>query len=292
MEKRTDLRHFLGLEENTSPDEVGKRCEALLDWLDSTSVPQELRSWASAQRELLQDFYEGLTLDEELIGDESGVEDAALTVEESRRAGWSVTGLFSWLRENPIALGLLGMAIGAALMSGIFWGVASGGSGEDLNDVTTQEATDMQQYLASQQQRIAELEQLVAANPHDVASIEELGETYMVGQDWQRALLWFNRLLDIDPDSIHALTDAGTANMNLGYFDEAETAFLRVLEMAPDNVQAHYNTGFLFAFRTDAPDLIRAISHWEEVVRIDPSSTLAEIAQVHLDQYKPAGSSP
>ena len=161
-----------------------------------------------------------------------------------------------------------------------------------MNDVTTQEATDMQQYLASQQQRIAELEQLVAANPHDVASIEELGETYMVGQDWQRALLWFNRLLDIDPDSIHALTDAGTANMNLGYFDEAETAFLRVLEMAPDNVQAHYNTGFLFAFRTDAPDLIRAISHWEEVVRIDPSSTLAEIAQVHLDQYKPAGSSP
>jgi tetratricopeptide (TPR) repeat protein len=292
VEKRTDLRHFLGLEENTSPDEVGKRCEALLDWLNSESVPQELRAWASAQRELVQDFYEGLTLDEELIGDESGVEDAVLTVEESRRGGWGVAGLFAWLRNNPIAFGLLGIAIGAALMSGIFWGVVSDGSVEDVNDSTTQEATDMQQYLASQQQRITELEQLIAADPHDVASIEELGEIYMIGQDWQQALQWFNQLLAIDPDNIHALTDIGTAGMNLGLYDMAEATFSRVLEIDPDNAQVHYNTGFLFAFRTDAPDLIKAVEHWEEVVRLDPDSTLAEIAQVHLDQFQPESSSP
>lgn len=153
-------------------------------------------------------------------------------------------------------------------------------------------ATDAQQYLASQAQRISELETAIAANPQDVAAIEELADIYMVGQSWGDALSWFNKLLQIEPDNVHALLDTGTSFMNLGYFADAEKLFARVLALTPDNAQARYNAGFLFAFRTDAPDMTKAVEHWREVVRLDPGSMLAQVAQIHLDKFQPEGSTP
>lgn len=286
MEKTWDLYGFLGLPRSASRDEVARRCEELLNWLESDAIPDELRPWTSSQRALVEDLYESLEPEEEDAGDE--VEEVALRLRGGPRSGRKVTAFLSSVAGKPLVLGLLGMAVGAALLTGILWwrGVSFGGGKEDVGASAAQDASSPARYLASQQERIAELERAVATNPHDTGALFELGETYMVGQSWEQAILWFERLLAVDPDNLHARTDVGTANMNLGRYSEAEAAFTQVLEAAPDDVQAHYNMGFLSAFRSDAPDLAAAVKHWEEVVRLAPDSPLAEVAQIHLDQFQ------
>ena len=122
-------------------------------------------------------------------------------------------------------------------------------------------------------------------DPADTDALFEIGETYMVGGDWESVIEWFTKLLEADPTNIHALADIGTANMNLGRVKEAEAIFYTVLEIEPENVQIHYNMGFFFAFRPDAPDLVEAARHWNEAVRLDPGFELAQVAGVHLDEF-------
>ena len=297
MEIKRDIRRLLGLPEDSSRSEVVRRCEELLRWLESRKVPQEMASWSVAQRDLLREIYERASAemveeDAEDVGWNEG--DATVVVADRARRAGVLASTASWLGRNSFVLGLVGMLVGAGLLAGIFWGagVIPPKSGGQQQDTSLEGATDAQQYLASQAQRIAELESAIAHNPQDAPAIEELADIYMVGQAWEDAFSWFSRVLEIEPDNPHALLDTGTAYMNLGYFANAEERFARVLTLDLENVQAHYNAGFLFAFRTDAPDLTKAVAHWKEVVRLDPESMLAQVAQIHLDQFQPEGATP
>lgn len=294
MEIKRDLCRFLGLSGDSSRSEVVKHCAALLRWLDTTDIPQQIRGWSAAQRDILREVSERTSAQLEEQDEEAirGGDDTVVVADRAKRTG-VLASTASWLGRNTLVLGMVGMLIGAGLLAGVFWGagiIPPKGGGQQ--DTSLEGATDAQQYLAAQAQRIAELQSAIAHNSQDVAALEELGEIYMVGQSWEEALSWFGRLLEIEPDNVHALLDTGTSLMNLGYFANAEKVFSRVLTLDPENVQAHYNTGFLFAFRTDAPDLTRAVQHWKEVVRLDPESVLAQVAQIHLDQFQPGGSNP
>jgi len=251
-------------------------------------------SWSAAQSDLLREVHERASaqLEEEDLEDEGlrSADDTVVVAGRSGRGGVlaSVTSLFG---GNALALGLVGMIVGAGLLAGVFWGTGVIPP-KTTQDTSLEGATDTSQYLASQEQRIAELQDTITLDPENVAAIEELADIYMVGQSWSDALYWFNALLQINPNNLHALLDTGTAFMNLGYYSTAEELFDKVLSLDPENVQAHYNAGFLFAFRTDAPDLTKAVEHWKEVVRLDPDSTLGQIAQLHLDQFQPDQAAP
>ena len=292
MERRIELRRFLGVPANSSRAAVAKRCEELLRWLDSGDIPSDLKPWASEQRRLLQEFYESLDMERVVEGEEEAGDDTVTVVEKGSQKR-TVTSS-SWLSRNAIALGLAGIIVGAGVLAGVFWGagIIPPKNAAQSEDASLEGAVDASEYIESQKGRIAELEEAVSANPRDAASLEELGNIYMNGQAWDKALSWFTRLLTVEPGNGHAILDIGTASMNLGDFAEAEKRFVQVLTLDPENVQAHYNSGFLFAFRTDAPDLVEAVKHWREVVRIAPDSMLAQVAQIHLDQFETVGSTP
>ena len=131
------------------------------------------------------------------------------------------------------------------------------------------------------------MKKTVAANPTDADALFEVGETYITGNDWSNSIIWFEKYIALEPDDLHVLTDLGTAHMNLGQSAQAEGYFNQVLAKNPDDTQAYFNMGFLMAFRTDAPDLNKAVESWKEVIRLAPSSDLAQVAQIHIDQFAP-----
>ena len=86
----------------------------------------------------------------------------------------------------------------------------------------------------------------------------------------------------IDPNNVHARTDIGTSNFNLGNTEEAKAAWLAALDLAPEDVQLHYNMGFLYA-NAEPRDLDAAKKEWQLVMDLAPGSDLANIVQVHLE---------
>jgi Flp pilus assembly protein TadD len=129
---------------------------------------------------------------------------------------------------------------------------------------------------------IAQLLVEASQNPDDAEVLFDLGETYFQAGQWQPAIDWFGKLLEIDPSNLHAYTDVGTSHFNLGQYEEAKAAWLDALEIDPDDVQAHYNLGFLYA-NAEPLDLVAARQEWQTTVDLAPDSELASIAQAHLD---------
>jgi len=67
-------------------------------------------------------------------------------------------------------------------------------------DQAADDTFDPVAFLAERQSRLADLKNTVTANPNDADALFELGETYMIGNDWPNAILWFQRLVAVQPD--------------------------------------------------------------------------------------------
>lgn len=290
MEKKVELHRFLGMQQNATPEETETHCEALMDWLASSAVPNELQSWASNQRALVQEIYDSIEVAEE--GTPAVMPAAVIVASRKRdRSKKSRRSRLPRVLSGPVGLVTASVLVGLVVVGALWWrGIIFGGAGEA--QPPSEQTFDPAQYLQSQLGRIQELERAVIANPKDAAALFELGETYITGAAYQQSINWFTKLLEVDPTNTHARMDIGTANMELGRYKEAEATFAQVLQMEPDNAQAHFNTGFLFAFRSDSPDLSMAVKHWQEVVRIAPGTELANVAQVHIQQLQPSGQIP
>ncbi len=293
MDKKVDIYTFLGLPAGAPRSEVAARCEKLQDWLAGDAIPEPLRRWAAGQRAILTELYERLDLATE-EGDETSdtprLEDATVSVrgEAATAKPAKRGGLARAATSYPVLLALFGVAAGLAAVLGVLWwrGVIFT-KGVAANDHTNTEQTfDPAAYLAERAGRLQELKQTVAANPNDTAALFEIGETYITGEDWANADLWFERLIALTPDDVHVLTDIGTAKMNMDDYAGAEEWYNKVVAKDPNNVQVYYNLGWLFAFRADAPDLNKTVTYWEKVVELAPDSELAQSVQTHIDQFK------
>jgi len=130
--------------------------------------------------------------------------------------------------------------------------------------------------------RVAELQARVDRNPRDADALFELGESHFQAAEWQQSIDWFTKLLAVQPNNVHAVTDIGTANLNLGRDDAAKEAWMKALAADPNDPQVHYNLGFLYA-RSEPPDLKAAVAEWETVVKLAPDSPLAQVARTHLE---------
>jgi tetratricopeptide (TPR) repeat protein len=58
---------------------------------------------------------------------------------------------------------------------------------------------------------------------------------------YDEAILWYDKVLDIDPTNISALNNKGVALYNLGHYDEAILWYDKVLDIDPNDLDAEYN---------------------------------------------------
>ena len=87
--------------------------------------------------------------------------------------------------------------------------------------------------------------------------------------DGEKAMTYWRRSIDIDPNYSVAHYNIGTAHYMRGDFFESLHHLSKSIELDPDNIRAHLNAGF--AARATG-DYENAIRFWDAGVRLDPEN--------------------
>jgi tetratricopeptide (TPR) repeat protein len=290
-------RYFevLGLPLDAGSQDIEARYQELSAYLAGQDVPAGLEQWAREQasrvdeayailsdpdlRAGLEDEVEELAEDEEPEVTESALERPAKERQKkvgSRRA---------FAARLPLIALAVGILVGSTALIAVI--VAEMGfGGEDAEDPAAAQ-DDVEQFVSIDTERVAELVTSYQEDPTNPETLFELGEAYFQAGDWQQSEDWFLKLVEVDPENVHAWTDIGTSQFNLGRPGEAEAAWQTALDLAPDDPQLHYNMGFLYA-NTEPPDFDAAIDEWQLVLDLAPGTQLAQTVQVHMEGLQEA----
>jgi tetratricopeptide (TPR) repeat protein len=283
-----------GVPDGLSPDELERWSNELVAFLSSDGIPASFRGWARTNADLL-DAYMASAEDLDAEFDAGDEEDdgtpapapAASPKQASPRAAKPGRQQAAAAPESrdivlrvPEQFGKLGagIVIGALALLAIFGvrALASGGGGSLPASATAP---------AFSQQRADQLQTVLQQNPSDKDALFELGEMSFEAARFEDSISWLGKLVELDPANTLALNDIGTANFNLRRPDEAKVWWQKTLAVDANDVQAHYNMGFVYA-NAEPRDLAGAVNEWETVVRLDPASQLGQTAKVHVDGLK------
>jgi cytochrome c-type biogenesis protein CcmH/NrfG len=295
-----DLLSRLGLSDGASEGEVEAAHDDLVAFLET--APTELRDWARSQVAGADEAYA-------LLSDRAGslpsrpepkpVGQPAQSKRRTRAARAAHVAAVEEPRQPFLSrIGPMGrIAIAAIALAGVLVGgyVVYASDLPSVPGLSGTAAPEGQQPTLDTA-RVAELMQTIAANPNDVAALQELGDLYFTARDYQTAAQWEQKILDIEPDDITAHLALGAAQYNLGNSADAESHWRRVIELNPTDtdalVEAHYDLGFMY-FSANPPDVDQTIVEWQKVIDLAPGSDIAETVATHLEtlqQWNASGS--
>jgi cytochrome c-type biogenesis protein CcmF len=193
-----------------------------------------------------------------------------------------------WVVLGVVAALLLG---GAAYLAGHATGSSVPGinSGDPLTNAEASPAASA--AAAVDQAQVTALMKKITADPKDVKSLRELGNTYYTASDFKNALRFYSQVVALTPKDDDAWVAVGAAAFNEGDTEQAKTAWLKAIEVNPKNAEAHYDLGFAYLAQK-TPDNDKAKAEWETVVSLDPNSTWAKDASSMLSQHLSSSGPP
>ena len=167
----------------------------------------------------------------------------------------------------------------------------NGGTGIPPVDGTPQPAAAASPTIDTA--KVADLMAKIKADPNDKVSYQSLADIYYLASDFESAGGFLEKVLAIDPKDVTARLALGAALYNLGKSDGAEAQWRQVLASEPDNLEAHYDLGFMFLSATP-PDIANVKLEWGKVIQIAPDSDVAKTVATHLATLdaSPAPSGP
>jgi Tfp pilus assembly protein PilF len=131
------------------------------------------------------------------------------------------------------------------------------------------------------QARVQELQQTITANPKNVDAVVQLGNTYFDAEQWDNAIAWYKKAVELDPKNADASTDLGVSLYYSNRPDEALAQFERSLKISPTHTKTLLNKGIVLAFGKQ--DLRGAQAEWEKVVSLAPNSPEGQAAKRALE---------
>lgn len=132
------------------------------------------------------------------------------------------------------------------------------------------------------QTKVAALMEKISADPKDSASLLSLGDLYYNASDYTNALTFYEKVTALTPKDEDAWIAVAASAYNGGDDARAFEAWNTVLDINPNNIEAHYGLGFYYLAQTPS-DEAKAKAEWEKVVAIDPASDQANTVKQHLD---------
>lgn len=131
----------------------------------------------------------------------------------------------------------------------------------------------------------AAFQKALEADPDNVPATVHLGLTLEDLHRYDDALAEYDHAIELAPNDPLPWVDKGS----LLYFqfkrtNEAKNALVKALELDPDNADAHFNLGVMFA---DANLFGEARTEWQKVLDTDPDGPAGKLAQENLDRIQP-----
>ena len=142
------------------------------------------------------------------------------------------------------------------------------------------------------QQRIAELEKVVANDPKNLQAWTMLANEYYDTDQAQKAINAYNKALEITPGNPNLLTDQGVMFKRIGKFDNALANFEKAQKIDPKHLQSLYNIGIVYSEDLKQPD--KALKVWNHYLELDSTSPAAQqvkrlMAQITITGQKRGG---
>ena len=122
-------------------------------------------------------------------------------------------------------------------------------------------------------QRAAELD------PQSAGARVNLGTVFFNGHAWSDAEAQYKAALEIDPDYALPHFNLGNLYDERGDIAHALLHYGEAIRIYPAYADAHYNLALL---RQSTGDMISAVKHWKAYLKLDSSSTWAQIAKREL----------
>ena len=124
-------------------------------------------------------------------------------------------------------------------------------------------------------------EDLLYGTPH--YPLSNLGVAYYEKNDYRLAEKYFLEALDVRKDFSAALYGLGKTYMAMGRVTDAVTKLERAAKIAPDAPRVHFELGKAYTMNREYK---KAYDAYQEVVRLDPDSHLADSALKEAQRIK------
>ena len=134
------------------------------------------------------------------------------------------------------------------------------------------------------------LEDQAVARPDDVRPRLELANFLYDQKQFEQAIPWYQKALEIDPKNVNARTDLGTSYFRLGRSEEATREYRKSLKVDPNHQPTLYN--MILANVEGTHDVAEARRAWEKLSRLNPNYPGLDKLKRSLDAATadPAGS--
>jgi tetratricopeptide (TPR) repeat protein len=130
-------------------------------------------------------------------------------------------------------------------------------------------------------------DKILETDPNNVKTLIEKSNTlYSLGKN-KEALDVLNKTLEIEPNNVSALVNKGIILTIAGKYDEASKYINKTLEIEPNNVRALTDQGIIFSIKHKYRDAIVVLN---KALSIDPTNL--DAIRDRLDVYNSIGTSP
>ncbi len=133
------------------------------------------------------------------------------------------------------------------------------------------------------------LQEEAAQNPKDPEAPLKLANYFYDQRQWQKAVEWYQKVLELDPRNVNARTDMGTAYYNLGQPEEALAQYRHTLEIDPNHQPTIFNS--IVVSLDGTHDLTGAQKAWERLNKMNPKYPGLEALKKRLDEARASGGS-
>jgi cytochrome c-type biogenesis protein CcmH/NrfG len=133
-------------------------------------------------------------------------------------------------------------------------------------------------------QAAAPLLEAIRNNPNDYDSLVKLGNLFYDGQQYSRALTYYERALTIHPENPDVRTDLGTAYWYTGKADQAIAEMETSLKYRPGHPQALFNLGWMrWQGKADPQG---AVTAWEKLLEMNPGYPQRQLVEQYIAKAK------
>lgn len=113
---------------------------------------------------------------------------------------------------------------------------------------------------------IGKLMQRMQETPDDVNLLLELADKFMVMKSWERAEMFLNRAMVIEPSNPFVLYNLGIAAFQQDRPEDASQYFEQLIAVDPNHAHAHFNLGMLYSHFLNKPEKGKA--EFEKVLEL------------------------
>jgi cytochrome c-type biogenesis protein CcmH/NrfG len=176
---------------------------------------------------------------------------------------------------------LLGVALGYLFRGSASPSVPARAAAQQGTESRLQPGSDVAAAMA---QTAAPLLDAIDRNPNDYDSLVKLGNVFYDGQQYPRAILYYERALVIHPENPDVRTDMGTAYWYMGNSGKAVAAMETSLKYRPGHPQTLFNLGWVrWQGKADAKG---AVAAWEQLLKANPDYPQKQQVEQYIAKAK------